>query len=750
MAKAAPPPRPSLPLIEADDVAALVSADHKDPFGCLGMHQLADGTSVVRAFLPQATTASVIDVEGEREVASLDRIHDAGVFAGAIGGKRAPFPYRLRVTTVDGERIVDDAYRFPPLLRDSEARLLADGQHLRSFKTLGAQCTAVEGVKGVAFAVWAPNAARVAVIGDFNDWDGRCHGMRRRQECGVWEIFVPGADAGDFYKFEIKAAPGGLPFEKADPCAFRAERWPGTASIVCDLGRYRWRDREWMQRRAATGGRDAPISIYEVHLGSWRRVPEEGGRWLTYRELAEQLPAYVKGLGFTHVQLLPVAEHDFDGSLGYHPTALFAPTDRYGTPDDFRFLVDSLHQAGIGVILDWTATGFADAPEPGSLAGFDGVALYEHPDPQQQRLRRSQLLMWDYGRPQVSNHLLANALFWLELYHIDALRLGDLAPILYLDYDRGPGEWTHNRFGGHENLEAVDFLRRLNEVVYAEQSDAFTIAEETSGWPMVSRPTFLGGLGFGYTPNPRWLQETLRYFGRSPIHRKYYQDELTHGPSYAFQENRVLAFSHDLVAHGSGPLISRMPGNHWDKFAHLRLLYAYMFAQPGKKQLFMGDEFAQWREWNPEVSLDWHLADEAFHGGIQAVVRDLNRLYAATPALHERDCEAEGFEWIDANDTEQSVISWLRFARDRSHPVAAVCNFTPVVRREYRVGVPEGGFWEEAFNSDAERYNGSNVGNAGGVVAADEFVHGRPHSLSLTLPPYSAVLLVHKGSKQGS
>ena len=736
----ATPPKPLPPLADAAQVAAVVQADHADPFGFLGMHKLTDDALVVRAFLPQATAAAVVDAASGREVAKLESLDAAGFYAGAIRDRAAPFAYRLKLQTADGPVEVGDAYRFPPVVDAATAAGLAAGDFWRSYKVLGAQVTTVDGVAGVSFAVWAPDAARVSVVGDFNGWDGRRHGMRLHHDCGVWDIFIPGVKPGAHYKYEIKTAPGAQPMEKPDPCGFQAERWPGSASLVCDLNTYRWNDAAWMKSRAARGEREAPISVYEVHPGSWRRVPEEDARWQNYREMAETLPDYVRELGFTHVQFMPLSEHDFEGSWGYHPTALYAPTGRYGSPDDLRYLIDTLHQAGIGVILDWVPTQFAD--EPNGFGAFDGAVLYEHPDPQQQRHARSGLFAYDYGRPQVSNFLIANALYWIDRFHVDGLRVGDLSPILYLDYDRGPGEWSHNRFGGHENLEAVDFLRRLNEVVYAEQPGAFTIAEETSAWPMVSRPTFLGGLGFGYVWNRRVIDEILHYLGRQPIHRKYYHEELTHGPAYMFQENYMTALSHELVVHGRGPLIARMPGNHWDKFAHLRLFYVLLFMNPGKKLVFMGDEFAQWREWNHEMSLDWHLLDDPLHRGVHTLISDLNALYASVPALHELDGEPEGFEWIDCNDTEQSVLSWLRFDRQRERVVAAVCNFTPVVRRDYRIGVPAGGRWLEALNTDSERYGGGNVGNAGGVDTMEEGAHGRPFSLGLTLPPYAAVVLV--------
>ncbi|TVR99451.1 MAG: 1,4-alpha-glucan branching protein GlgB [Rhodospirillales bacterium] len=710
------------------------------------MHALTpEGDLVVRAFLPQAQEAAIIDAATGERVAPMRRLHEAGLFAGSVSGRPAPFRYRLAVVTELGEAVVDDAYRFPPILDDRDTRLLSEGKHWRAFAKLGAHPAEVDGIVGVTFAVWAPNAFRVAVVGDFNGWDGRCHGMRLRHDCGVWEIFVPGAGTGQLYKYEIKTAPEARPMMRSDPLAFQAERWPGTASIVTDLNRYRWGDQAWMQARKDRQPAKDPIAIYEVHLGSWRRKPEEGARWLTYAELAEELPAYVKELGFTHIELLPVSEFNFEGSLGYHPTALYAPTGRFGDPDGLRRLIDRCHQAGIGVILNWVVVQFPD--EADGLPHFDGSVLYEHPDPRQQRHPHWNTLLYNYASPQVANYLIGNALFWLEQYHVDGLRIDGLAAILYLDYGRAPGQWSHNRYGGHENLEAIDFLRHLNEAVHREAPGTFTVAEEESGWPMVSRPTFVGGLGFGFKWNEAWLHEVLRHMARNPIHRKYYHEELTHGPSYVFQENHVTPVSHGLVTGGKGPLIGRMPGSHWDKCANLRLFYALMYTQPGKKLLFMGNEFAQYREWNHEVSLDWHMLDDPLHKGMQSLIADLNAVYAAIPALHEGDCADSGFAWIDCNDTDQSVISYLRLRADDEQVVAVVCNFTPVVRQGYRIGVPHAGYYAERLNTDSARYGGSNVGNAGGIWSDPEPTHGRPCSLAVVLPPYAAVVLEYVGTQ---
>ena len=731
-------PRPLPPLVAAGDVAAVVSADHRDPFGFLGMHELAPGGPlVVRAFQPRAVRAWVVESATKRVVAELTRFDEAGLFAGVIEGRKERFPYRLAVETVAGVTEIEDPYRFPPVLGDGDVHRLAEGSHATSYEKLGAHPMRLDGIDGVAFAVWAPHARRVAVIGEFNDWDGRRHGMRLRHDCGVWEIFLPGVEPGQLYKYEIKSSEGERLPDKGDPYAFLAERSPGSASVIFDLGAYEWGDREWMSARKSLDIREAPLSIYEVHPGSWRRKPEEGNRRLTYRELADELVEYVSYMGFTHIELNPICEATSEGSWGCQPIAPYAPTNRLGTPDDFRAFVDRCHQAGIGVIVDWVPTHFSE--ESHGLGWFDGSHLYEHADPRQRRHPVWNSLAYDYGRREVANYVLANASFWLDKYHIDGLRLDDLATMLYLDFGRVRGQWTPNRHGGPENLEAVDFLRRLNELVYGRQSGAFTVAEDSSDWPGVSRPTFDDGLGFGFKWNAGWTRDTLRHMARNPIHRKYYHHELTDGPTHAFRENFILPLSHKEVGHGEGSLIQGMAGDTWQKFANLRLYYALMYTHPGKKLLFMGDEFAQDREWNAETSLDWHLANEPTHQGVQRLVRDLNLLYRSTPALYERDCEPEGFAWIDANDTEQSVMSFLR--RGRDDLVAVIFNLTPVIRGDYRIGVPELGLYEECLNTDAGSYGGGNVGNLGGVTAIAEPMHGRPYSLSLRLPPFSAVVL---------
>jgi len=721
------------------EIAAIVRGDHGDPFSVLGLHrQGGDGALVARTFQPQASGVAIVDL-GSGRATPLNRIHPEGFFEGVVG-RGAPFAYKLRVTADGGEADLDDPYRFPPLLGEMDVYLLAEGTHLHAYDVLGAHPRRLEGVDGVAFAVWAPNARRVSIVGPFNNWDGRRHPMRLRHECGIWELFVPGLAPGALYKYEIRAPSGELVPLKADPFAFGAEQPPATASMVCDLERYVWRDDDWRARRAQTGDRHAPICIYEVHLGSWKRRLHEGGRYLSYDELANELVPYVRDLGFTHIELLPVSEYPFDGSWGYQPIGLFAPTSRFGSPDGFRGFVDRCHQAGIGVIADWVAGHFPT--DAHGLGRFDGTALYEHEDPRQGMHRDWDTLIYNYGRREVANYLLANALFWIDRYHIDGLRVDAVASMLYLDYSRQAGDWIPNRYGGRENLEAIDFMRRMNEAVYGRGAGAVTVAEESTAWPMVSRPTHLGGLGFGYKWNMGWMHDTLQYMSKDPIHRRHHQDLLTFGLLYAFSENFVLPLSHDEVVHGKGSLYGKMPGDRWQKLANLRAYYAFMYTMPGKKLLFMGAELAQEREWNHDRGLDWQLLDDPMNRGIQTLVRDLNGLYRGTPALHELDCEQAGFEWIDCNDAEHSIVSYLRRGHDPDRVAAIICNFTPVLRHNYRIGVPRGGFYRERLNTDAAVYGGSDVGNGGGVMAAAEPWHGRPFSISLTLPPLATLVFL--------
>jgi 1,4-alpha-glucan branching enzyme len=613
-----------------------------------------------------------------------------------------------------------------------------EGTHLNLSAKLGAHLVERQGTAGTHFAVWAPNAKQVSVVGDFNNWDKQRHPLRSLGSSGVWEGFLAGIGQGTLYKYHIVSAVGKYSVDKADPFGLFFEVAPKTASVVWDLN-YSWGDAAWMTERGRRNSLEAPISIYEVHLGSWRRVLEEGNRSLSYRELAAELAEYVKRLGFTHVEFLPIMEHPFFGSWGYQVTGFFAPTSRYGTPQDFKYLVDYLHQQGIGVILDWVPSHFPN--DEHGLGYFDGTHLFEHADPRQGFHPDWNTYIFNYGRTEVRSFLLSNALFWLKEYHADGLRVDAVASMLYLDYSRAEGEWIPNKFGGRENLEAIDFLRTFNTEIYKHHPDVQTIAEESTAWPMVSRPTYLGGLGFGMKWDMGWMHDTLQYMAYEPIHRKYHHNELTFRMVYAFNENFVLPLSHDEVVHGKSSLLAKMPGDEWQKLANLRLLYGYMYGMPGKKLLFMGDEFGQWDEWQHDASLAWKLLENPRHSGVLRWVSALNRVYRDEPALHELDCDPMGFEWSDANDAELSAVSFLRKARDGHDIIAVACNFTPVPRHNYRIGVPRSGSWREVLNSDAAEHGGSGQGNLGGVVAAPLGFHGRPFSLSVTLPPLAIVFL---------
>jgi len=730
-------------LAQKDELAgaidALAHGNHGDPFAVLGPH--ADGGGIVlRTFQPQAERAWVLEANGGRSLGEMSRAHPSGVFELRLPGRDLSFPYRLRVEEAGGHRAeLDDPYRFPPILGDMDVYLIAEGTHTRLYEKLGAHPMVLDGVAGTAFLVWAPSASRVSVVGNFNGWDGRRHPMRKRVECGVWELFVPGITVGETYKYEIKGPTGGLMPLKADPFAFWAEQPPRTASIVHGLGERRWEDQDWMARRARANALDAPISIYECQIGSWMRVPDEGNRYLTYHELAERLVPYVKSMGFTHLELLPVSEFPFDGSWGYQPIGLYAPTSRHGSPEDFSHFVEACHRADLGLLLDWVPGHFPT--DPHGLGCFDGTHLYEHADPRQGFHLDWNTLIYNYGRREVTNYLLSNALFWLKHFHVDGLRVDAVASMLYLDYSREPGQWVPNAHGGNENLDAISFLRRLNELAFGEADGATTAAEESTSWPSVSRPTYLGGLGFGYKWNMGWMHDTLEYIRQDPVYRKYHHHQLTFGLVYAFSENFILPLSHDEVVHGKGSLIGKMPGDAWQKFANLRAYYGFMFSHPGKKLLFMGGEFAQGREWNHDTSLEWHLLDDPMHKGVQSLVRDLNHVYQELPALHQKDSDPDGFEWLELHDSQQSVLAYLRRGRDEERPVVVLCNFTPMARYDYRIGVPLPGYYRERVNTDAAMYGGSNVGNGGGVWAEDASSHGRPHSLRLTLPPLGTVML---------
>ena len=703
---------------------AIVEGRHSDPFHYLGRHR-EDDRQVVRAYLPEASEVRVIDEHGGET--PLTRIHDAGLFLGDLPSDAER--YRLRARYGADTVELEDPYRFPPILSDFDLYLLGEGTHQRLYDKLGAHPMTMDGVDGVGVVVLAPNARTVAVVGDFNFWDRRRHPMRVRG-AGYWELFIPGARVGSHYKFAVMDRRGSLLPLKSDPMAFAAEVRPNTASIVFDEAT--------LPRPAPAAdtinARSAPISIYEVHLGSWRRG--DGNRWLSYRELADTLPRYARDLGFTHIELMPVNEHPFDGSWGYQPTGLYAPTSRFGSPADFAYLIDACHREGLGVLLDWVPGHFPD--DPHGLGHFDGTALYEHANPLQGRHLDWGTLIYNYGRTEVVNFLVANALFWLDRYGVDGLRVDAVASMLYLDYSRPEGGWIPNKHGGRENLEAIEFLRRFNREVFGKFPHATTAAEESTAWPQVSRPTEFGGLGFGYKWNMGWMHDTLNYISKDPVYRKHHHGQILFGLHYAFSENFILPLSHDEVVHGKRSILGRMPGDEWQRFANLRAYYAFMFGHPGKKLMFMGAEFGQEREWNHDHSLDWHLLDQEPHRGIQSVIRDLNALYRSVPALHELDCDPAGFEWVIANDADRSIFAWMRKGEDGRARCLVIANFTPTVHRDFRVRVPFPGKWREALNTDSAHYGGGNVGNGGTV----ETLGGVIPELSLTLPPLAVIFLV--------
>ncbi len=724
-------------LIDAKDAKRLIAGTHGDPFSVLGLHPFESGL-VVRAFVPGADSIEVLDAISGRKIASLAPVAGAdGVFAGLAGRRKNRFAYRLRISANGHVWTTDDPYRFGPVLGAIDEYLIGEGTHRRLWDVLGAHVIDHEGTSGTHFAVWAPAAQRVSLVGDFNGWDGRRHVMRNRGQTGVWEIFMPGIGDGEPYKYELLGPDGQLLPQKADPLGFGAEHPPKTASVVRQLNGHDWTDAGWMSRRAALNRIDQPISIYEVHLGSWRRVPEDGHRPLSYREHAEQLVGYARDMGFTHIELMPVSEFPFDGSWGYQPIGLYAPTIRHGTLEEFRAFVEACHAAGLGLILDWVPGHFPE--DVHGLGRFDGTPLYEHADRREGFHPDWNTLVYNYGRREVSNYLTANALYWLREHHVDGLRVDAVASMLYRDYSRKEGEWVPNVHGGRENLEAIAFLRQMNEQAYAEMQGVMTIAEESTAFPGVSTPTDAGGLGFGFKWNMGWMNDTLSYMAEDPVHRKYHHGKMTFGLHYAFSENFILPLSHDEVVHGKGAMLTKMPGNGADKFANLRAYYGFMWGHPGKKLLFMGGEFAQGTEWNHDSSLDWHLLEHAPHRGVQTLIRDLNRLYRETPALYQLDCRSEGFEWIEENTAEESVLVWVRRGVGESAPVLVVSNFTPVERGDRRIGVPEPGFWAERLNTQSEHYGGNGSGNLGGVQSDPVAAAGRAHSIRVTLPPLSTL-----------
>jgi len=710
---------------------ALAGGRHGNPFSLFGIHK-EDGLRIVRTFQPKAESVGLL-VGGVDTALPMQKVHPAGIFEAEMPARKRC--YRLRLTHANGDSWeIEDAYRFPSMLGDLDLYLIGQGSHRDIFRKLGAHPTGLSGVNGTFFATWAPNASRVSVIGDFNDWDGRAHVMRLHPGNGLWEIFIPGVKHGAQYKFELLDKQGELLPLKSDPLGQYHEAPPGNASVVYK-SRHHWRDDDWVEGQTDTPKMDQAISIYEVHLGSWQRAGD-GNDFLSYRDLATKLVAYVQEMNFTHVELLPVTEHPFDGSWGYQPIGMFAPTQRFGTPDDFRFLVDHLHQAGIGVIMDWVPAHFPK--DEHGLRRFDGTALYEHEDPRKGEHSDWGTLIFNYGRREVINYLVGSALYWIDEFHIDALRVDAVASMLYLDYSREEDEWVPNEYGGNEHLEAVDFVRQLNEIIHTHKATSY--AEESTAWPGVSRPTNAGGLGFTYKWNMGWMNDTLSYMSEDPVHRKFHHDKMTFGLVYAFDENFVLPLSHDEVVHGKRSLLGRMPGDDWQRFANLRAYYGFMFGHPGKKLLFMGAEIAQEREWNHDQSLDWHLLDQPQHKGVQALVRDLNRIYRETGALHELDFSGMGFEWIDWQDADSSVFCWLRRATDGDF-VICVSNFTPLVRAGYRIGVPEEGLYTELLNTDSQIYGGSGVGMHGDIHTERIDAHGRQHSLQLDLPPLATLML---------
>ncbi len=730
-----------------EDILRIVFTEHHDPFSVLGIHHLTTGGAeglVIRTFIPGAREAFVLRADGEVPSAvRMEKVNPEGFFEAIFPGEEIFFPYRLR--TIDHwNRAAEfhDSYAFPPTLTDFDLHLLSEGNHYRIYEKLGAHFAEIYGVAGIQFAVWAPNARSVSVIGSFNNWDRRRHAMRVLGSSGVWEIFIPGLVESALYKFEIKTRAGYV-LDKTDPYATQMEKRPRTASVVNLLRDHAWGDADWMKARVEHDPLHGPLAIYEVHPGSWRRRAEQGGRPLTYREMAEELVPYVAEMGFTHVEFLPVMEHPFDGSWGYQVTGYYAPTSRFGTPQDFMRLVDAFHRRGIGVLLDWVPAHFPK--DIHALNSFDGTHLYEHADPRMGEHQDWGTLIFNYGRNEVRNFLIANALFWLEMYHVDGLRIDAVASMLYLDYSREEGEWIPNRFGGRENLEAIDFLRQLNLAVHSYHPGAIVMAEESTAFTGVTHPPDANGLGFDLKWNMGWMHDTLEYFSKDPVHRKYHHDNLTFSLLYAFNEQFLLPLSHDEAVHGKGSLIGKMPGDYWQRFANMRLLLGCMYGHPGKKLLFMGAELGQWNEWSHDGQLDWNLTDFEAHRRLQQYVRDLNRLYRSEPAMHREDFNWTGFQWIDFSDAPASIISFRRIAPGDGEELIFLCNFTPVVHESYRLGAPAPGFYQELLNSDSEYYGGSNVGNGGGVTAEAVPFHNLPWSLLLRVPPLAVVVFKKTG-----
>ncbi|MDQ7823574.1 MAG: 1,4-alpha-glucan branching protein GlgB [Candidatus Eremiobacteraeota bacterium] len=723
-----------------DQIYSVIYADLRDPFTVLGGHEIKhDNKTIVsvRTYLPDIESAFIVDNDRNKEY-EMEKVHPYGFYERIFLDRDKLFSYSIKTIDSEGATLVfRDPYSFLPVISEEDLYLYNEGNLHYAYNRLGAHTMNIGGVEGVLFAVWAPTARRVSVVGNFNNWDGRRHMMRLRGSSGIWEIFIPGLKEGLLYKYEIFSARRQV-IMKMDPYAFCTELVPNTASYVYDIEKHKWHDGKWIEARKKKDYHNEPMSIYEVHLGSWMRIPEDDNRVLTYRELAHKLVEYVKEMGYTHIELLPIAEHPFGGSWGYQVSGYFSPTSRYGTPEDFMYFVDYCHQNDVGILLDWVPAHFPK--DAHALAWYDGTGLYEHADPRKGEHQDWGTLIFNYGRNEVKNFLLANALFWIDKYHLDGLRIDAVASMLYLDYSRQPGQWIPNKYGGKENIEAIEFIRKLNEVIYSYYPGVTMIAEESTAWPQVSAPVYLGGLGFGFKWNMGWMNDMLSYMSKDSIFRKFHQNMLTFSILYAFSENFVLPLSHDEVVHGKGSLIGKMPGDVWQKFANLRLLYGYMFAHPGKKLLFMGSDFGQVREWNHDSSLDWHLLSYEPHEGLHTFMQDLLRLYRNEPSLYELDCHYTGFEWIDFNDAAHSIVSFVRKDKSQRKLLLFVFNFTPVPHRNYRIGVPSSGFWQEVFNSDSGRYWGSNIGNAGGLWAEPVPVHHREFSLNLRIPPLGMIV----------
>lgn len=737
-------------MLSEQQIVGILQGDLTDPFSVFGMHREEKGISV-RAFLPGASRVEVCDRGTGRALDAMEPVHPDGVFVAVFPRRKRFFKYELAIRWEDATTaIIVDPYSFLPVMSEESRYLYNQGNNQRVYEDLGGHLREIDGVPGTVFALWAPDARRVSVVGDFNTWDGRRHPMRRLGSSGVWELFMPGLGEGTVYKYEIKKGPGSHLVLKTDPCGYCQESFPNHGTVVCDLDRYEWHDIDWMKQRASLDLLGRPMSIYEVHLGSWRRCgPGDGDcNYLSYTDLARALAAYVKKMGFTHVELMPIQEHPYLPSWGYQVGGFYAVNHRFGSPRDFQAFVDYLHGEGIGVIADWVCAHFPR--DEYGLAGFDGTCLYEHEDPREGQHQDWGTLIFNFGRHEVRNFLTSNALFWLDKFHLDGLRFDAVASMLYRNYSRKDGEWLPNEYGGVENLEAVEFLQSVNHIVHTNYPGVVTFAEESTAWPLVSRPTFVGGLGFTYKWNMGWMHDVLDYFSKDPVHRKYHHDQITFGLWYAFTENFVLVLSHDEVVHGKRSLLEKMPGDTWRKFANLRCLYGFMYGHPGKKLLFQGGEFGMHSEWCEERSIDWHVLecedDSSHHQGLQRLLADLNRLYRVESALWERDFHPDGFEWIDHRDRDNCVVSFVRHAGSSDDRLLFVCNFTPVVRYEYRIGVPCDGFYEEVINTDAREYGGSGRGNSGGVNSSQPGWHGLPWCLRLTLPPLAVLILKRRST----